>query len=167
MNKTTLGVVVAIILIAGGAGIVWQTRKKQPSTSTTSTKTQTTNSTQNSNSTQPIALVTVKPDAKLGGYLVDSKGMTLYMNLKDKNGVSACVDACAKTWPPLLNTKGVDLISVKGPIQDKLGSYLRTDGTLQIGYGPTLLYYYSGDKNPGDTNGSGLDGGNWQLVVVK
>src|SRR4051794_6719527 len=42
----------------------------------------------------------------LGTILVDSKGMTLYLFEKDKNGKSACDGACATAWPPLLTDGG-------------------------------------------------------------
>ncbi len=39
----------------------------------------------------------------LGQVLVNSKGRTIYMFMKDKNGKSACNGACARFWPPLLS----------------------------------------------------------------
>ncbi|MDX6733211.1 MAG: hypothetical protein QOC54_3159, partial [Baekduia sp.] len=42
---------------------------------------------------------------KLGKVLVNGKGVTLYLFMKDKHGKSACTGACARAWPPLL-TKG-------------------------------------------------------------
>src|SRR5436190_2287547 len=39
---------------------------------------------------------------KLGEVLVNSKGHTLYMFAKDKNGKSSCSGSCAKFWPPYL-----------------------------------------------------------------
>src|SRR6266702_1620356 len=40
---------------------------------------------------------------KLGLILVNSRGHTLYLFAKDKNGKSACSGGCAKFWPPLLS----------------------------------------------------------------
>jgi hypothetical protein len=51
-----------------------------------------------------INLVTVPGKGK---YLVDSKGMTLYINTKDTADTSTCTGACAKTWPPLITTGSV------------------------------------------------------------
>src|SRR4051794_21713100 len=38
----------------------------------------------------------------LGRILVDSRGRTLYLFGKDRNGKSACSGKCASFWPPLL-----------------------------------------------------------------
>src|SRR5712691_1725951 len=40
---------------------------------------------------------------KLGLILVNSRGHTLYMFAKDKNGKSSCSGSCAKFWPPSLH----------------------------------------------------------------
>src|SRR5207247_10239941 len=40
---------------------------------------------------------------KLGLILVNSKGHTLYLFRKDRNGKSACSGSCARFWPPLLS----------------------------------------------------------------
>ena len=39
---------------------------------------------------------------KLGAILVNSKGHTLYLFKKDRNGKSSCTGSCATFWPPLL-----------------------------------------------------------------
>src|SRR5437870_456168 len=41
---------------------------------------------------------------KLGMVLVNSRGHTLYMFAKDRNGKSACSGTCARFWPPLLSS---------------------------------------------------------------
>ena len=41
-----------------------------------------------------------------------------------------------------------------------LGRIKRPDGTTQVTYNGMPLYYFSGDANPGDTNGQGI-GGVW------
>src|SRR5664279_1093323 len=46
----------------------------------------------------------------LGTFLVDGKGMTLYMYLSDTAGESTCYDACAVAWPPLL-TNGARVVT--------------------------------------------------------
>src|SRR5512144_2799626 len=46
--------------------------------------------------------VSVGQSDQLGNFLVDAKGMTLYLFLKDTPNTSNCYDACAKSWPPLL-----------------------------------------------------------------
>src|SRR6185369_14562301 len=41
---------------------------------------------------------------KMGTFLVDDKGMALYMFTKDTPNVSNCYGGCATNWPPLLVT---------------------------------------------------------------
>ena len=41
---------------------------------------------------------------KLGTFLVDGKGRTLYLFQKDKTAKSQCAGDCAVEWPPLLTT---------------------------------------------------------------
>src|SRR5258708_22445267 len=68
----------------------------------------------------------------LGTILVDAKGRTLYLFMKDKNGKSACTGACANAWPPLL-TKGKP--KAAGRVSaSKLGTTKRSDGTTQVTY---------------------------------
>ena len=104
----------------------------------------------------------VAQDAKLGSILADSQGMTLYTFKKDKPGKSACVDACAKRWPPLAVPEDMQPIAAPG-IPGKLGQIERKDDTYQATYNGMPLYRYAGDSKPGDTNGQGL-GGNWFVV---
>src|SRR5947208_2919390 len=40
---------------------------------------------------------------KLGRILVNTRGHTLYLFAKDRNGKSSCSGSCAKFWPPLLS----------------------------------------------------------------
>ena len=101
-------------------------------------------------------------DAKLGNILTDSQGMTLYTFKKDKPGESACVDACAKRWPPMTVSEGMQPMAAPG-IPGKLGEIERKDDTYQATYNGMPLYRYAGDSRAGDTNGQGL-GGNWFVV---
>ncbi len=48
----------------------------------------------------PVPLKTAT-DKQLGTFLVDAKGMTLYIFDNDKErGKSTCYGGCAETWPP-------------------------------------------------------------------
>jgi predicted lipoprotein with Yx(FWY)xxD motif len=97
----------------------------------------------------------------LGAFLVDEKGMTLYLFTKDTPGVSNCKDACLTAWPPLL-TSG-DPRADDG-VTGKLGTITRDDGSLQVTYNDLPLYYYISDVAPGDTVGQGV-GGVWFVVA--
>jgi predicted lipoprotein with Yx(FWY)xxD motif len=106
------------------------------------------------------ATVMVKNDPKLGDYLVDAKGMTLYMFTKDTPGVSNCSGGCLTAWPPLVATG--DLVAGPG-VTGKLGFITRADGTKQVTYNDMPLYYWASDVKPGDVNGQGV-GGVWYVV---
>jgi predicted lipoprotein with Yx(FWY)xxD motif/plastocyanin len=95
--------------------------------------------------------VKVGQSDSLGMFLVDAKGMSLYLFLKDTPNTSNCYDACAQAWPPLL----VNGSPVAGDGLDgaKLGTTARTDGTTQVTYNGWPLYYFAKDKQPGDTTG--------------
>jgi predicted lipoprotein with Yx(FWY)xxD motif len=113
------------------------------------------------------ASLMVGQNATLGSFLVDSKGMTLYLYTADQQGaanssaVSNCYNACASYWPPLL-TNGTPSfapgITAAGLNATLLGTIQRTDGKMQVTYNGWPLYYYSGDAAAGDTTGEGSQG---------
>jgi predicted lipoprotein with Yx(FWY)xxD motif len=101
----------------------------------------------------------------LGTILVDAKGRTLYLFMKDKNAKSACAGACAAAWPPLL-TKGKPKAAGRAS-SAKLGTTRRSNGTTQVTYNRHPLYMFVGDKNkPGTTKGEGLNafGAEWYVL---
>ncbi|MBL4928855.1 COG4315 family predicted lipoprotein [Fuscibacter oryzae] len=88
---------------------------------------------------------------KTNGVLTDAKGMTLYTFDKDEGGKSACYDACATNWPPLLAEKGAAATGDYGLTE-------RTDGTMQWTYDGMPLYLWVKDTKPGDMTGDGVKG---------
>ena len=104
-------------------------------------------------------------NAKLGGIIVDSHGLTLYDFHKDKGTKSACYGSCAKIWPPLTTSGGTPQ-AAGGAQQSLLGTSPRSDGTTQVTYGGHPLYTYVGDKHPGEVTGNGLTefGGSWHAL---
>lgn len=84
-----------------------------------------------------------------GHVLTDGRGMTLYTFDKDAMGQSACVDACAQNWPPLLADAGAKAMGEYSRIK-------RGDGALQWAYRGKPLYLWSKDAKPGDTSGDGF-----------
>jgi len=101
---------------------------------------------------------------KLGMVLVNSKGHTLYMFSKDKNGKSSCSGGCAKFWPPYLQHGKVTAGS--GVKASLLGTTKRKDGKLEVTYGGHPLYYFVTDRKPGQTTGQGVNqfGGPWWVL---
>jgi predicted lipoprotein with Yx(FWY)xxD motif len=104
---------------------------------------------------------------KLGMILVNSRGHTLYLFAKDRNGESACSGSCAKFWPPLLSSrKPTAGAGVKSSL---LGTTRRSDGRLQVTYNRHPLYTYALDKRAGQTRGEGnlAFGARWYAVSAR
>jgi predicted lipoprotein with Yx(FWY)xxD motif len=102
--------------------------------------------------------------SKLGRILVDSRGRTLYLFARDKNGMSACAGSCAVYWPPLIASGKPQ--AVAGAKASLLGTTRRADGRLQVTYRRHPLYRYAADGQKGQINGQGLDlsGGKWWVL---
>ncbi len=107
------------------------------------------------------AAVDLGQNDTLGSFLVDDKGMTLYLFTKDTPNTSVCYDKCATAWPPLLTTG--DPVAGEGVDASKLGTTTRTDGSIQVTYNGWPLYYYEKDKAAGDVIGQDV-GGVWYVV---
>jgi predicted lipoprotein with Yx(FWY)xxD motif len=97
-----------------------------------------------------------KVTSNRGAYLVDAKGMTLYLFDKDKEpGKSACYGGCAKSWPPY-----APAAAQPKPVTP-LAVITRDDGTKQYAYKGKPLYYYAKDGSPGEVNGDGVGKAWW------
>ncbi|MBX6386726.1 MAG: hypothetical protein IRZ07_27740 [Microbispora sp.] len=101
----------------------------------------------------------------LGSVLVGVEGRTVYLFTKDKGGTSACTQACAAAWPPVL-TVGAPQAGT-GVRANLLGTIHREDGTTQVTYNKHPLYYYAKDQKAGDVLGHALKdfGGEWYAVT--
>lgn len=106
--------------------------------------------------------LTVRTDAKLGKYLADEKGMTLYIFTKDKPGASVCEGDCLAKWPALTVAKG-GKAEIDGKDDTNLSTITRSDGSTQVAYKGMPLYYWVKDQKPGDVTGQGV-GGVWFVV---
>jgi predicted lipoprotein with Yx(FWY)xxD motif len=98
----------------------------------------------------------------LGQTLVDAEGRTLYAFTKDSGGQSSCYDDCAVTWPALTVDRAP--AAGNGVEASLLATTEREDGKSQVTYKDMPLYYFSGDQQPGDTNGQGV-GDSWFTVA--
>jgi predicted lipoprotein with Yx(FWY)xxD motif len=92
----------------------------------------------------------------LGDILVDSEGMTLYMFVPDqkKGGRPTCFGECAEAWPAL-TAAGQPTVG-EGLDEAEVGTAPRKDGPAQVTYNDLPLYFFSGDKAAGDTQGQSL-----------
>jgi predicted lipoprotein with Yx(FWY)xxD motif len=108
--------------------------------------------------------VGVANEGSLGAILVDSQGRTLYLFQKDSGTKSTCLGACASEWPPL-RAIGKPTVG-SGANASIVGTTGRSDGKPQVTYDGHPLYLFSGDQQPGDTNGEGLAafGAKWFAV---
>jgi predicted lipoprotein with Yx(FWY)xxD motif len=142
MHKAFIGLVLLFAVACGGS---------QPGTTAAPTP-------------ASAASVGVASDPKLGKFLVDSGGRTLYLFEQDKSTSSTCYGSCATYWPPLL-TNGAPQAAA-GVNGSLLGTTKRTDGTVEVTYAGHPLYYVVTDHNPGDTTGQGVDnfGAVWEVV---
>jgi predicted lipoprotein with Yx(FWY)xxD motif len=109
--------------------------------------------------------IAVATNAKLGQILVDGKGITLYLFVKDTGPISTCYDACAQIWPPVLTTGTPQ--AGNGVAAELLGTTTRNDGKLEVTYNHHPLYYIVQDKKAGDATGQGVDGfgGLWWVLA--
>ncbi|MDX2145564.1 MAG: hypothetical protein SFV19_19585 [Rhodospirillaceae bacterium] len=94
-----------------------------------------------------------------GVYLTDAKGMALYTYERDTTpGVSACIDDCAKAWPPLAAS------TTAAPNAD-WSTLTREDGPVQWAYKGKPLYTYIRDSYPGGALGDFV-GNAWRVAFV-
>ncbi|MGZ8474528.1 MAG: COG4315 family predicted lipoprotein [Candidatus Deferrimicrobiaceae bacterium] len=89
----------------------------------------------------------------VGKFLTDAKGMTLYIFKRDSPGKSVCEGPCVEKWPLYFREKVAVPEGVKA---GDFGTIKREDGKKQTTYKGWPLYYYVGDKAPGDASGQGL-----------
>jgi predicted lipoprotein with Yx(FWY)xxD motif len=99
---------------------------------------------------------------KLGKFLADDSGRTVYAFTKDSKDATVCYDKCEQAWPPLL-TLGQPKFP-EGVDQAMVGSIQRKDGTSQLTFNGMPLYYYAKDETAGETNGEGV-GQVWFVVT--
>jgi predicted lipoprotein with Yx(FWY)xxD motif len=85
--------------------------------------------------------------SQYGRILFDGRGFVLYAFTKDTRGKSACAGSCAKAWPPYI-VKSRPAAGT-GATKSLLGTTRRADGRLQATYAGRPLYYYVGDRKPG------------------
>jgi predicted lipoprotein with Yx(FWY)xxD motif len=105
----------------------------------------------------------VKPST-FGRILFDGRGFVLYGFTRDPRGKSACSGACARAWPPYL-VKSPPHAGV-GAAARLLGAARRANGSRQVTYAGRPLYYYVGDRKPGQILCQNVTefGGVWRVV---
>jgi predicted lipoprotein with Yx(FWY)xxD motif len=99
-----------------------------------------------------------------GKILFDGRGYVLYAFTRDSPGRSACSGACTRAWPVYFR-KGA-LSAGAGVKRALLGTTKRRDGRRQVTYAGRPLYYYVGDRKPGQITCQNVVeyGGTWLVV---
>ena len=92
------------------------------------------------------------PIVVTGGMLVNAQGMTLYTFDRDEagSGKSNCNSDCAQMWPPLVWVGAGD---PAGALPSSARGRRKA-----MGVQGQALYLFSGDVNPNDTTGDGVNG---------
>jgi predicted lipoprotein with Yx(FWY)xxD motif len=100
-------------------------------------------------------------DTKLGRILVDGRGRTLYLYVKDQGTKSACDGKCTRVWPPATVTGTAT--AGPGVIAAKLTTTRRADHSRQLVYNGHPLYTLTSDVRPGQISGEGFLG-TWYVI---
>ncbi|MCH7736887.1 MAG: CHRD domain-containing protein [Chloroflexi bacterium] len=107
------------------------------------------------------APVNASESAELGTILTDAAGRSLYLFANDTPNVSNCAGGCALFWPPLITVQSPapgDAVTAA-----HIGTTTRADGSKQVTYDGSPLYFFANDEKPGDTLGQGI--GNLWFVI--
>ncbi|WP_369777341.1 SCO0930 family lipoprotein [Streptomyces sp. R33] len=101
--------------------------------------------------------LSVADNEKLGKILVDGKWRTLYRFDKDSAWPMkfGCLGACLDTWKP---APAVDKAKAEGIAGKLVGSVKRPDGSEQLTIDCWPVYTFTGDTEPGQTNGHNKQG---------
>ena len=113
-------------------------------------------------SPQVSSTLTVR-SSSFGKVLFDNRGFVLYAFTRD-NRRSLCNGACAQKWPPYIVRGGLHAgAHVKASL---LGTVRRANGARQVTYAGHPLYYYVGDRKPGQILCQNVSefGGLWLIV---
>src|SRR5438128_1026110 len=113
--------------------------------------------------TSTSASVTVR-SSDYGRILFDGRGKALYAFGRDGRNRSRCSGECARRWPPfVVKTRPSAGAGVKGAL---IGTMRRSDGKPQVTYDKRPLYFYVGDRQPGQVLCQNVTefGGLWVVV---
>lgn len=112
------------------------------------------------------ATVTTRKISGFGAVLVNAKGRTLYVFMKDAHSRVTCTGQCASFWPPL-KWKGTSKPTAGGAAKASLlSSDKNPSGGRVVTYNKWPLYTYISDKRPGQATGQALNlnGGLWYVL---
>ena len=116
------------------------------------------------------ATVQTRRIKNLGVVLVNSRGLTLYMFVRDHQKRVTCKStACVTVWPPLKLKTGQKPTAGGLARKSLLGSDKNPRGGRVVTYNDWPLYRYYLDKKPGQAKGqaTNLNGGLWYVLSPK
>jgi predicted lipoprotein with Yx(FWY)xxD motif len=102
--------------------------------------------------------------SQFGKILFDGRRRAIYAFTRDGRGRSTCYGACASAWPPFLVARKP--VAGAGVRRALIGTRRRSDGRLQVTYAGRPLYFYVGDRRPGQVlcQNANEYGGTWLVV---
>jgi predicted lipoprotein with Yx(FWY)xxD motif len=105
----------------------------------------------------------------LGVVLVNPKGRTLYVFMKDQHRHVTCTGQCASFWPPLKWKSKTKPTAGGAAKTSLLGTDKNPSGGRVVTYNKWPLYTYSGDSGAGQAHGEAqnLNGGKWYVISPK
>ena len=127
-------------------------------------KVETSQTNQTQTKQEPAVILQLLKNDKVGEYLADSQGKTLYYFTKDEAGKSNCSGDCLANWPEFTEE---DFAVPEGFDKKDFGTITRADNSKkQVTYKGYPLYYFAKDQQKGDVNGQGVKDV-WYIVNSK
>ena len=151
-----------------GCGGATSTKQSQPARVTNAPVTTAAATTTRASLAPARAGATVKVGpTSYGDVLLDGKGRALYLFTSDRTPRSRCYGPCATSWPPFL-TKGKPVAGTAAQA-NLLGTIRRSNGSMQVTYRSHPLYYYVGDRRPGQVLCQDVEefGGHWYVITPR
>jgi len=155
--KSVAALFIFLTIILAASTAYFFTNPTTVTQTATQTQVQTVNTTVVTTVSSPLYSVNIAYRQGIGFYLTNATGWTLYFLKTDVpgNGTSTCTGNCIKFWPAFY-TNSLNLPA--GLNATKFSTITRPDGSKQLTYNGSPLYYFLNDKKPGDTNGQGVKG---------
>lgn len=115
------------------------------------------------------AAVKTRKISGLGVVLVNARGRTLYVFMKDARRHVTCIGRCATYWPPLKWKRSGRPKAARPAKTTLLGLDRDPAGGKVVTYSRWPLYTYAGDSAAGQANGENLNqnGDKWYVISPK
>ncbi len=108
--------------------------------------------------TEAEPVLKIRNSPKFGPYLVSTRQLTLYYSTRDRSGESNCKGACTANWLPYIVPLLDIVLKGAGGINGKIGTIVKPNGSLQLTYNGSPLYFWHNDSEADEAFGQGIDG---------